>query len=92
MFRRIRFALFIALMLSVTVACSGGGVTAYLALTLPLELSSQLNNVADNLGAGEFGVPIKFNLQSGSGLFDMVDGFFTLIAWLVLQPRLSPYL
>jgi len=79
MFRRIRFALFIALMLSVTVACSGGGVTAYLALTLPLELSSQLNNVADNLGAGEFGVPIKFNLQSGSGLFDMVDGFFTFL-------------
>jgi hypothetical protein len=48
-------------------------------LNLPLVLSAQLKAISDNLGSGEFQVPIKFNMDSGAGIFDMVDGFFTFL-------------
>lgn len=73
-----RKSLILVLALTVLVACGGGTVT-YLALRLPLGLSTQLEAISDNLGTGEFQVPIRFNMDSGSGIFDMVDGFFAFL-------------
>lgn len=71
------FLLILALI--VLAACGGGGSITYLALRIPLGLSAQLKAISDNLGGGEFQVPIKFNMDSGAGIFDMVDGFFTFL-------------
>lgn len=81
MFKKARIALFVLFALCASMACSSSGspVTTYLTLALPLQLSSQLNNVSDNLGSGDFSTPIGFNLQSLAAIYDMVDGLFTFL-------------
>lgn len=77
--KRNRKSYLLILAMTLLVACSGGGAVVYLTLRIPLALSAQLETVSSNLGSGEFKVPIQFNMDSGSGIFDMVDNFFTFL-------------
>lgn len=76
---KIAFLGIFALLSCVSCGGGGGGTITYLTLGTPLGFSAMLDGVADGLGAGDFGTPVKFNMQSSSGVMGMVDAFFAFL-------------
>jgi|GEM_PF-5068522 len=65
-----------AVCVTLTFAACGGGSGSPVAFVAPLNLTVQLDTVDSALGAGQFGMPIGFNLRAGSGAMGMVNSFF----------------
>lgn len=79
----INFFILTALAVVFLAACGGGGSsptpTTYFTLPDTFGMQTYLDAVANALGSGTYGTPIKFNFQGSSGVFGMVDDYFSLI-------------